>query len=172
MPPAPKEVGTRSRGGGGAGFAKGLYPPLPFVTRSILSLTELLYTKCWPCEEKRYTSSKYSEVIIFTSRPPQGGEGKVAFRRAEAFLFVCRVGLCYTLGNALGNGLHLVCWLCWGGLEHGLRNLLQEVQTACFPASSNFFMLLTNQAANTFHVWTCDLSPHPFHQITVFLWIY
>ena len=29
MPPAPKEVGTRSRGGGGAGFAKGLYPPLP-----------------------------------------------------------------------------------------------------------------------------------------------
>ena len=27
MPPAPKEVGTRSRDGGGAGFAKGLYPP-------------------------------------------------------------------------------------------------------------------------------------------------
>ena len=27
MPPTPKEVGTHVRGGGGAGFAKGLYPP-------------------------------------------------------------------------------------------------------------------------------------------------
>ena len=45
---------------------------------------------------------------------------------AKAFLFVCRVGLCYTLGRALGNWFAgVVLTVLRGGLEHGFLTVLQ-----------------------------------------------
>lgn len=97
MPPAPKEVGTLSRGGGGAGFAMRKWP-LPTVSK---------------LSNERYTSSKYSEVIVFTPHPPQGGEKEVTFSRWEKlFIYIAcgsvdglahvvRVGK--TVGQALGR---------------------------------------------------------------------
>lgn len=87
----------------------------------------------------------------------------------KVFLFMCRVGLCYTLGRALGN------WFA-----DGLLTVLRGAwYTVCLSVCSKpkplgsrlrqtFPRFEQTIVANTFHVWTCDLSPHPFHQITVF----
>lgn len=103
--------------------------------------------------------------------------------RTKAFLFMCFTGLHYTEKECpvnwfagVGHTLLKRAWADVGlGLLGALSNFFESCVVCCvspnarFTPSSNFFILLANQAANTFHVWTCDLSPHPFHQITVFL---
>ena len=99
MPPAPKEVGTRSRGGGGAGFAKGLYPPQGLCVYGYTADYAYTYVRLRLLGLKGDLPSE-TEALDYVNRlAPTSG----------AFLFVCFAGLCYTLGRALGNGLQVVC---------------------------------------------------------------
>ena len=93
MPPAPKEVGTRSRGGGGAGFAKGLYPPQGLCVYGYTA--DYAYT---------YVTWRLLGLIGNLSS------------ETKAFLFMCR-----TIGHSFGQGFgQLVCMWFAEGVEQGL----------------------------------------------------
>ena len=84
---------------------------------------EVVPLPCQRYQEKRCTSSKYSEVIIFTPRPPQGGEKEEDYIHPAKFSEVRWLvapsrgaedwaGLLNCLGKAwatVGQGVTLVC---------------------------------------------------------------